>query len=124
MTDEHLKNPVFLTTLGLYGTMQEEEIEVGVTILQDKNILTFFSVKWESDGSINPHIINLPHPLAVLPMKNYTIMQEVVGSGYIFQGRGGNSDITLSLPVDTKARVEFSKEGLSLDWYLEHIVKS
>jgi len=113
VTDEHLKNPVFLTTLGLYGTMQEEEIEVGVTILQDKNILTFFSVKWESDGSMNPHMVNLPHPMAVLPMKSYTIMQEVVGSGFIFQGHGGNSDIVLSMPFDTKARLVFSKSPLS-----------
>ena len=108
-TDEHLKNPVFLTTVGLYGTMLEEMIEVGVTTLHDKNILRFFSVKWESD--MNPHMVmvTLPHPLAVLSMNSYIFYQEVLGSGFISQGHGGNSDIILSLPVDTKARVVFSK---------------
>jgi len=111
--DENLKTPVFLTSLGIYGTMQEEKLEVRVTILQDTSILTYFIVKWTSNGSMTPHLVPLPHPMTVLPMTTYTVMQEVVGSGFIFQGHGGASEVEMSLPCNTKARVVFSKSPLS-----------
>ena len=111
--DENLKNPVFLTSLGIYGTMQEEKLEVRVTILQDTSILTYFIFKWTSNGSMTPHMVPLPHPMTVLPMTTYTVMQEVVGSGFIFQGHGGSSEVELFLRCNTKARVVFSKSPLS-----------
>ena len=111
--DENLKNPMFLTSMGIYGTMQEEKLEVRVTILQDTSILTFFVERWTSDCSMTPHVVSLPHPMKVLPMTTYTVMQEVVGSGFIFQGHGGSSEVELTLPCSTKARVVFSKSPLS-----------
>jgi len=107
--DENLKNPFFLTSIGIYSTMQEEKMEVRVTILQDTSILSYFIVKLASNGSMTPHVVPLPHPMTVLPITTYTVMQEVVGSGFIFQGHGGASEVELALPCNTRARVVFSK---------------
>jgi len=112
---ENISSPVFLTGLGLYGTMQEEKIEVGVSVLQDKVILTHFFTKWECDGTMTPHKVVFPHPVSIQPNTSYTIMQEVVGSGFIFQGHGGSAEVELDLPTSThtKAKVVFTNSPLS-----------
>ena len=114
-SDEGMTKPVFLSQVGLYGTMQEEKVEVGVTVLQEKTVLTHFTAKWECDGTMNPHVVKFPHPVSIMPMTNYTIMQEVVGSGFIFQGHGGSPQVELALPsnINTRAKVVFSKSPLS-----------
>jgi len=113
VVDEKINKPVFLTNLGLYGTMQEEKVEVGVSVLQGKTVLTYFTVKWVSDCTMTPHMVQLPHPMEVQPMTTYTVTQEVMGSGFIYQGHGGSSEIALPLPCNTKAKVVFSKSSLS-----------
>jgi len=112
---DDLSKPVFMTSLGLYGTMQEEKIEVGVSVLQDKSVLTHFTTKWECDGTMTPHRVKFPHPVAIQPRTTYTIMQEVVGSGFIFQGQGGSAQVELALPSNThtSAKVIFTPSPLS-----------
>eukprot|EP00092_Neocalanus_flemingeri_P022506 GFUD01024407.1.p1 GENE.GFUD01024407.1~~GFUD01024407.1.p1 ORF type:complete len:354 (+),score=127.24 GFUD01024407.1:75-1136(+) len=107
---EKIPSPVFLTGLGLYGTMLEETIEVGVSVLQDKTTLTHFTTKWECDGTIAPHKVLFPHPVSIQPLTTYTIMQEVMGSGFIFQGQIGSAQVELVLPTNThtKANIVFT----------------
>eukprot|EP00092_Neocalanus_flemingeri_P019832 GFUD01021482.1.p1 GENE.GFUD01021482.1~~GFUD01021482.1.p1 ORF type:complete len:355 (+),score=130.60 GFUD01021482.1:80-1144(+) len=113
---ENISSPLFLTGLGLYGTMQEKEnIEVGVSVLQDKTTLTHFTTKWECDGTMTPHKILFPHPVSIQPLTTYTIMKEVMGSGFIFQGQIGSAQVELALPTNThtKAAIVFTNSPLS-----------
>eukprot|EP00092_Neocalanus_flemingeri_P019833 GFUD01021483.1.p1 GENE.GFUD01021483.1~~GFUD01021483.1.p1 ORF type:complete len:354 (+),score=122.26 GFUD01021483.1:80-1141(+) len=112
---ENISNPVFLTGVGLYGTLQEGKVEVGVSVLQDKTTLTHFTTKWECDGTMTPHKILFPHPVSILPLTTYTIMQEVMGSGFNFQGQGGSAQVDLVLPTNshTKTKIVFTNSPLS-----------
>jgi len=116
MVTGNISSQVFLSGLGLYGTMQEEEkLQVKVSVLQDKMILTHFSTKWECDGTIAPHIVTFPHPVNIEPHATYTVMLEIVGSGFIFQGHHGVAEVDLVHPTikQAKGRVVFSSSPLS-----------
>jgi len=57
----NLSKPFYLTSLGLFGTIQEEKSEVGVSVLQDKTVLTHLTTKWECDGTMAPHMVKFLH---------------------------------------------------------------
>ena len=64
---ESVSSPVYLSGLGLYGTTQEDKIELGVSVLQGKTTLTHFNSKWECDGSKSAHKVMFPHKLPYTP---------------------------------------------------------
>jgi len=112
---DSISSPVFLSGLGLYGTTQEDKIEIGVSILQGKTTLTHFTSKWECDGSKSTHRVMFPHPVSIQPNVMYTIMQEVVGSGFIYQGQEGASKVDFAFPPSSHiiGKVVFFNSPLS-----------
>jgi len=106
--------PIFLTRLGLFGTTKEETVNISLSVMKDKSNLTQFVSHLSCDGTMNLHMVDCPNPVSILPNVNYTIVQEIEGSGFTYQGQEGYSTVPLHLPMDTNAsRIRFSKSYIS-----------
>ena len=119
---ESVSSPVFLSGLGLYGTIQEDKIELGVSVLQGKTTLTHFTSKWECDGSKSARKVMFPHPVTIQLNTIYTILLEVVGSGFIYQGQEGAAKVDLVFPASSplNGKVVFFSSPLSTNNIRRH----